>query len=86
MHDFILNGLNKAIKNLKDGKSRFETSTLTGDQIKAIRKRSGMSQVAFAEHLGISVDTLKSWEIGRRRPGRITSRILDTMKAELEDA
>lgn len=36
--------------------------------VKAIRRRVGKSQVAFARMIGVSVATLRNWEQGRRRP------------------
>lgn len=35
---------------------------------KAVRKRLGKSQAAFARMIGVSVATLQNWEQGRRRP------------------
>lgn len=34
----------------------------------AIRKRTGLSQSAFARAIGVSPGTLKNWEQGRRQP------------------
>jgi putative transcriptional regulator len=36
--------------------------------VKAIRKKYGLSQSKFAEMLGISLGTLRNWEQGRRKP------------------
>lgn len=36
--------------------------------IKKLRSQLGLSQVSFAEKVGVSLDTIKSWEIGRRTP------------------
>jgi putative transcriptional regulator len=36
--------------------------------VKAIRRRLGKSQSAFALMIGVSVATLRNWEQGRRRP------------------
>jgi len=52
----------KQRRRLIDG--RFET----GEDIVAVRRFVGLSQVRFAEALGISVHTLRNWEQGRRRP------------------
>lgn len=38
---------------------------LTEDEIRAWRKRLGMSQVAFAEFVGVSPITVKRWETGQ---------------------
>lgn len=40
----------------------------SGDDIVALRKFVGLTQVRFAEALGISVHTLRNWEQGRRWP------------------
>ncbi len=39
-----------------------------GEDIRAFRRFSGLSQARFAEALGISVHTLRNWEQDRRRP------------------
>lgn len=40
----------------------------SGDDVSALRRFVGLSQVRFAEALGISVHTLRNWEQGRRQP------------------
>ena len=40
----------------------------SGADVSALRRFVGLSQVRFAEALGISVHTLRNWEQGRRRP------------------
>lgn len=40
----------------------------SGTDVSALRKFVGLSQVEFAEALGISVSTLRNWEQGRRKP------------------
>lgn len=40
----------------------------SGTDISALRRFVGLSQVRFAEALGISVHTLRNWEQGRRSP------------------
>ena len=39
-----------------------------GTDVSALRRFVGLSQVRFAEALGISVHTLRNWEQGRRHP------------------
>lgn len=36
--------------------------------VRAVREKYGLSQIKFAELLGISVATLRNWEQGRRKP------------------
>jgi len=40
----------------------------SGDDVAAIRRFVGLTQVRFAQALGISVSTLRNWEQGRRTP------------------
>lgn len=37
-------------------------------QVKAIRKATGLTQVRFAQRIGIEIATLRNWEQGRREP------------------
>lgn len=39
-----------------------------GEDVAAIRKDTGLSQIAFARQIGVPVATLRNWEQGRRRP------------------
>ena len=36
--------------------------------VAAIRKRTGLSQIAFAGRIGVPVSTVRNWEQGRRAP------------------
>ena len=48
--------------------------------VAAIRRRTGASQVRFAQSIGIAVSTLRNWEQGRRRPegpARVLLALLD---------
>ena len=39
-----------------------------GIDVPGIRKRTGLSQAAFAQSIGVPVATLRNWEQGRRNP------------------
>jgi predicted transcriptional regulator len=39
-----------------------------GEDISALRRFIGLTQVQFAQAMSISVHTLRNWEQGRRRP------------------
>jgi putative transcriptional regulator len=68
----------------------------SGKDVTALRRFVGMTQEEFARAVGISVDTLQTWEQGRRRPRgaavaliriaasdpRVLRRILSTSAAE----
>jgi putative transcriptional regulator len=53
--------------------------------IKAIRGAMGLTQVQFAALLGISVNTLRNWEQGRREPEG-PARVLLLVAAHRPDA
>jgi len=40
----------------------------SGADVAALRRFVGMTQVEFAQAMGISVHTVRNWEQGRRRP------------------
>ena len=51
-----------------------------GEFIRGVRARVGMSQTEFSQRIGISVDTLRNWEQGRRYPtgtARALLRVID---------
>ena len=51
-----------------------------GGDVAAIRRRTGLSQAAFARQIGVSVATLRNWEQGRRcpdGPARVLLALLD---------
>lgn len=50
------------------------------EDARSIRKRTGLSQAAFARQIGVSVATLRNWEQGRRcpdGPARVLLALLD---------
>jgi putative transcriptional regulator len=52
---------------------------LTPRQIRAIRAQSKMSQAVFAAVLNTSVSTVQKWEIGEKRPGGPSLKLLDVI-------
>lgn len=40
----------------------------TADKVKALRKKAGLTQVAFANHFGIPLRTITNWEQGMFSP------------------
>jgi putative transcriptional regulator len=58
-----------------------------------VRRKAGLSQVAFARRIGVPVDTVRNWEQGRRAPQgparallRIIDRAPETALEALDDA
>ena len=53
-----------------------EIETVTPSEILEHRKKLGMSQIQFAQHLGVSLRALQSWEQNTRTPnGTIVKKI-----------
>lgn len=51
-----------------------------GAYARRVRRKIGLSQVAFAKRIGVPVDTVRNWEQGRRAPqgpARALLRIID---------
>lgn len=66
----VRRGLEEALayaEGRRDGAAIHEVRVPEPD-VAAIRARSGLSQTAFAQSIGVAVGTLRGWEQGRRRP------------------
>lgn len=48
--------------------------------VKAIRAQLNVSQSEMAAALGTSLDTIKSWESGRRNPTGLAAKVLATIQ------
>lgn len=46
----------------------FRRVTLSADEVRAIRRKRGLSQAAFAARYGLNLRTLQDWEQGRVQP------------------
>jgi putative transcriptional regulator len=50
--------------------------------VKAIREQLEVSQKELAQAMDVSIDTIKSWELGRRNPTGLASKILSLLEKE----
>ena len=50
--------------------------------VKAVRRRLGLSQAAFAHAFGLEVTAIHAWEQGRRRPDRAARVLLAVIAKE----
>lgn len=68
--DGIMAGLEDAIAYAKGDSRRGRTHVVRVPTIdvRAARKKLGMSQDRFARSFGVSAATVRNWEQGRRRP------------------
>lgn len=83
LFDDIKTGLSQAIEYEK-GNLKANTTTLTvepierfePEEIRLIRKETGLTQVLFAKYMGVSVKTVEAWEAGRNHPEGAACRLL----------
>jgi len=64
----IKQGLSEAIEFSQGKTKQAVVHEFSPVDVKAIRKRIGMSQSEFASAFGISLGTLRHWERGDRKP------------------
>lgn len=50
--------------------------TFTPEEIKTIRRNTGLTQVLFAKFIGVFVKTVEAWECGRNHPEGAACRLL----------
>jgi len=77
--------LKEAVKVAKGNKApKSVYVVLTPAEIKAIRASVGMSQSVFARTFHLSLDTLKGWEQGKRKPDAAAANFLRMVKKDPE--
>lgn len=45
-------------------------------KIKIARETAGLTQIQFADMFDIPIDTVKSWDSGRRKPDKLKERLI----------
>lgn len=81
--DDIKTGLSQAIE-YERGNLKAKTITLMvepvesfkPEEIRLIRKETGLTQILFAKYMGVSVKTVEAWESGRNHPEGAACRLL----------
>lgn len=86
LFDDLREGLQEAIDYERgSGKAKKTVFMITpvnkysNEQIKSIRKKSGMTQTVFANYMGVSKKTVEAWELGRTHPTGPACRLLDIL-------
>ena len=64
----MMDGLNDVEAFLAGEQEGFKAHVPQDVDVKAIRKRLGMTQARFSDTFGFSLDAIKHWEGGRRTP------------------
>ena len=88
VYDSIVRGLQEAINDAAGNKKLLRRTVTvipvknySADEVKKIRKSTGMSQRLFAEYMGVSYKTVEAWEAGTNRPSGSSSRILSMIES-----
>ncbi|MDR1588440.1 MAG: helix-turn-helix domain-containing protein [Treponema sp.] len=89
VYESIMQGLNEAVE-YQHGKLEARKVRLTikpvdnfnSDEIRKIRRNTGLSQVLFAGSLGVSPKTVEAWENGRNKPEGASRRLLEIVREE----
>ena len=87
LFDELESNLKKAV-HIAKGRTSPKTIhvVVTPAQIKAIRRKTGLSQAAFARTFHLNLDTVKGWEQGKRSPDTAASNYLRMIQADPEFA
>ncbi len=90
MSDFfndLMVGLNEAVAiergELKGKKTVYEIQPVknyTNSEIKQIRNSVGMTQVLFADYMGVSSKTVEAWESGKNHPTGTACRLISMLE------
>jgi putative transcriptional regulator len=83
--DRLVSSLNEVHTHVTAGRfgGRLTQINLGAEDIRAVRERSGLTQVQFAATFGIGLGTLQKWERGERRPSGAAKSLLRVMQADL---
>ncbi len=87
----IIESLKEAVKWAEGGDVAVRVTTVEAPAIdvRAVRKRLGLSQAAFAAKFGFQPATLRNWEQGRTRPdgpARVLLAVIARHPKAVEDA
>lgn len=86
LFDDLQQGLQEAI-DYSNGKGSARVTKFTiepveilnHNEIKAVRLNANMTQVVFADYLGVSVKTVEAWEKGRTHPTGPACRLMNLL-------
>ena len=59
-----------------------EVAELSAKQVAALRKREGVSQGGFAQHLNVKPKLVSEWERGEKRPSGPSLKLLALVRAK----
>jgi putative transcriptional regulator len=86
--DRIIQGLREAAAHARGEKVAGLKLHPRRVDVSAVRRRTGLSQAAFSNRIGVSQGTFRNWEQGRRQPegpARVLLALLDRNPRIVED-
>ena len=89
VYESIIKGLNEAI-DYEQGKGKARVTKCTvnpapefnAQQIRDVRLSLGMTQLTFAEVMGVSQKTVEAWEAGTNKPAGSARRFLSVLQSD----
>ncbi|MBO5238441.1 MAG: helix-turn-helix domain-containing protein [Lachnospiraceae bacterium] len=90
VYESIISGLAEAVDDAESKEKKLTRRVVSivpvkeyeAEQIKRIRKSTGMSQKVFASYMGVSDKTVEAWEAGTNHPSGAASRLLSMMEMD----
>ncbi len=87
MFESIMNSFDETIKASKEGKLKVNyvfkpTPNYNGEDIKNIRNKLGLTQIMFANMLGVSKKTVEAWEANTNKPTGPALRIMELLSSK----
>ena len=90
VYESIMTGLNEAVEDAVIKEKKLVRRKLDivpvkeyqADEVREIRKSTGMSQKTFANFLGVSDKTVEAWEAGMNHPSGAASRLLSMIEMD----
>lgn len=79
--DELKASLEEAVEIKKGVKAPARVTRYELADVKALRAQLNVTQDEMAKVLGTSLDTIKSWEMGRRNPTGLAAKVLATIQA-----
>jgi putative transcriptional regulator len=78
--------LDKATMREFDASCLTLVEQLSAKEIQKMRKREGVSQAVFAQHLNVKTKLVSEWERGEKKPSGPSLKLLSLVKAKGLDA
>ena len=87
-YEELMQSIQEAIEDAESGGKKLKRRVVEiepikeykSEEIKNIRERTGLSQMLFANYLGVSNKTVEAWESGKNHPSGAACRILHMME------